>query len=235
MNKIAVCVPAGDMVHTAFAFDVAKAIAWHVITHPKDHVLPIFQPGTILADIRKTLVDNALKEDCTHVLFVDSDMRFPKDTIQRLLDADVPVIAANCARRRMPTSPTATQWDKAQEKATRIYTFPETTGYQEVDTIGCGVMMVKTEVFREVPRPWFQMPWHEKLQCFVGEDIYFCRSCQSRGIPIYIDHDLSKEIGHLGEWEFKHEHTWAVRELVAAKDAEADAKQKKEQEAALVA
>jgi hypothetical protein len=29
---------------------------------------------------------------------------------------------------------------------------------------------------------------------------------------VYIDHDVSKEIGHIGTFEFRHEHTWVMKE-----------------------
>jgi len=42
-----------------------------------------------------------MREGCSHILFIDSDMTFPQDMIQRLIDRDVDIVAANCARRRM--------------------------------------------------------------------------------------------------------------------------------------
>jgi len=33
------------------------------------------------------------------------------------------------------------------------------------------------------------------------------------GYKIYIDHDVSREIGHIGTFEFRHEHTWVVKDL----------------------
>ena len=50
------------------------------------------------------------------------------------------------------------------------------------------------------------------MQEFMGEDTYFCMLLKRKGVPVYVDHNVSLEIGHLGEFEFKHLHTWAVRE-----------------------
>ena len=36
--------------------------------------------------------------------------------------------------------------------------------------------------------------------------MYFCRLLQKAGVPIYVDHDLSKECGHLGSFDFRLDH-----------------------------
>jgi hypothetical protein len=33
----------------------------------------------------------------------------------------------------------------------------------------------------------------------VGEDFYFFRSLRAAGFKIYVDHDLSAEVGHVGQ------------------------------------
>jgi hypothetical protein len=56
----------------------------------------------------------------------------------------------------------------------------------------------------KTPMFWFQysMINHTTL----GEDIYYCIRCNQAGYDIYIDHDLSKEVRHVGMLEFCHEH-----------------------------
>lgn len=48
---------------------------------------------------------------------------------------------------------------------------------------------------------------------FVGEDWYFCEKLQAAGIPRYVDHSLSLEIGHKGDYIY--EHSDIVRPQVA--------------------
>jgi hypothetical protein len=57
----------------------------------------------------------------------------------------------------------------------------------------------------------FATPWDVAANGYMGEDIYFCKLLRDNAIPLYIDHDLSKHIGHIGTWEYKHQHTWAIR------------------------
>jgi hypothetical protein len=74
-------------------------------------------------------------------------------------------------------------------------------GIGRADGIGCGVMLIKASVFKKIEFPYFyfeQLP-NEKL---LGEDIYFCVKAKDAGIETYVDHDLSKEIGHVGNYTY---------------------------------
>ena len=64
--------------------------------------------GTYLPQQRMTLVKEAFQSGSTHILWIDSDMRFPKDALIRLLDRDLPIVGANYPMRRTPIIPTAT-------------------------------------------------------------------------------------------------------------------------------
>lgn len=212
MNRVVIAVPARDEVKTRFAFDLVKLVANHLNTG--DVVIPIQSIGTLVHSQRTALAQEAQKEAATHLLFLDSDMRFPEDTVARLLAHDRPVVGANCAKRRMPTGPTAANYRKDGKQA--VYTLPESTGLERVDLVGTGVMLIQMSVFDQIPAPWFASPWVPSMNTFMGEDVYFCMSLQRNGIPVFIDHDLSQEIGHIGEFEFKHAHTLAIREQVEA-------------------
>jgi len=36
--------------------------------------------------------------------------------------------------------------------------------------------------------------------------MYFCLKAKELEVPSFIDHDLSKEVRHIGSFEFRHEH-----------------------------
>ncbi len=101
MNYIAVCTPARDMVHTNYTYCMVNLVAYHTLNTTDAISLKLLQ-GTLIQNQRADLCLDALREGCTHILFIDSDMTFPQDMIQRLLKHDVDIVAANCARRRMP-------------------------------------------------------------------------------------------------------------------------------------
>lgn len=206
MTIIAVCTPARDMVHTQYAYCLTNMVAYHACNTDDRIDLKIMQ-GTLIQNQRAELALDAMREGCSHILFIDSDMTFPQNMIQRLLAHDLDIVATNCARRRMPTGPTAKIGNKL------IYSTLEDHGLQEVDTIGMGVMMIKADVFRKMVEPWFETPWRNDKRGYIGEDVFFCLKAKEIGYKIYIDHDVSREIGHIGTFEFRHEHTWVVKDL----------------------
>ena len=210
-NYIAVCTPARDMVHTMFTYDLVNMVCHHTLT-TNDAISLKISEGTLIANQRAELSLDAIREGCSHLLFVDSDMRFPQDMISRLLKHDLDIVAANCARRRMPTGPTAQIYKENGEREL-VWTMPESAGLQEIGSVGMGVMLIKAEVFKALSEPWYETPWRSDKRGYIGEDVYFCNKARAAGFKIWIDHDVSKEIGHVGTFEYKHDHTWVIKDL----------------------
>jgi hypothetical protein len=208
VNRIAIAVPARDTVMTHFAFSYANMLATHASKEPGD-LIPLLSQGTMIQSQRTELVKQAQSADATHILFLDSDMTFPEDTISRLLSHDLDVVGANCAKRRTPTGPTAT--DIVDGKPVEVYSMPESAGLQQIQSLGAALMLVKMGVFSVIPAPWFATPWVKYSSQFMGEDAFFCAKLREAGIPLFIDHDLSKMVGHIGTFEYRHEHTYAFR------------------------
>ena len=211
MTRLAICLPCRDIVQTGFAYDLARLTAYWSANHvPKGGKLHMFtSSGTLIADQRETLVKEALRVEATHVLWIDTDMRFPKDAVDRLMSHNQPIVAANYATRRLPCKPVAF----ADKTCTNlIYTKPDSTGLEEVYAVGMGLMLVDTKVYRDLPRPWHHIGFSQKADDFYGEDVYFCHQARAKGYKVFIDHDVSKEVRHIGNFEFTHDHVEACVE-----------------------
>jgi hypothetical protein len=131
-------------------------------------------------------------------------MRFPKTTIERLIAHDKPIVGVNATTRSIPVRSTAKNLEidfEKKENHWRAVSSKGKTGLEQVTAIGCGVMLVKKEVFEKTPRPWF---WFEVLpgDKLLGEDVYFCVKAHDAGFDCWVDHDLSNEIGHVGQYTF---------------------------------
>ena len=61
-----------------------------------------FNMGSEVAMQRQQLVDQALDTSCTHIMWIDSDMKFPPDTLQILLSYKKDIVAGNYSTR-VPT------------------------------------------------------------------------------------------------------------------------------------
>lgn len=203
MKNIAICVPAKDEVSTGFAHDLAIMSARFYGNAPSGTLFNVnFVAGTLIADQRQKLVMMAIKQGADYILFLDSDMRFPSYLLERMLAHDKDIVACNYATRRLPVKTVAFS-DFAELKC--IYSLDK-NGLEEVDAIGMGAMLIKTEIFKKLPLPWFSISYLPSGNMYIGEDIYFCKLAQANGMKVYVDHDLSKDVRHIGVMEFTHDH-----------------------------
>lgn len=165
--------------------------------------------GSILSNQRMdAMLGAASAKSISHLLFVDSDQTFPMDMLQRLVLRDEDVVAANIATKKIPAQPTAMNRDGEGWKP--VYTTEESTGLEKVDRIGCGVMLIKRKVFQAIVEDdnaseAFCVKWVPKVRKYQGEDWALCELIEKLGFNIFIDHDLSQEIGHVGNFVYTHE------------------------------
>ena len=212
--RVMIAVPSQDFCAVGFAHDLARLTGFMGSTRPDVQVYLFTSRGTLIPQQRTQLVKNALEIDATHIFWLDSDMRFPMDALSRLLAHDAPIVAANYSTRRPPITPTAAQGLNQHE-----YTDEASTGLVEVVRCGMGCMLTKVEIFRTIDAPWFALGYIPQLNDFVGEDVFFCQKAKFKGFPTLIDHDLSKQVIHLGEFPYQYSHTLIGRDQKVAAEA----------------
>jgi len=200
--KIAILLPARGQMEVATAFDLVAMCAYTIKT--TKHDIDLFtSAGTLIFDQRNKLVETALENKADYLLFVDADMRFPKDTLKILMAHDKDIIGVNATTRSEPVKPTAKNFIVNQDQSVDwlpIYS-NAMSGISKADGIGCGVMFVKTKVFKAMEEPYF---YFEQLgnNKILGEDIYFCIKAKDEGFDTWVDHDLSKGIRHIGQYVY---------------------------------
>jgi hypothetical protein len=199
---IGICIPARSFMEIGTAFDLANMSAY--TAKQTKHDLSLFtSSGTLIFDQRNNLVKAALEAKCTHILWVDADMRFPKDALIRLLKHNKDIVGVNATTRSEPVKPTAKNINYEEDGSVSWLPVYSNTkkGIEKVDAIGCGVILIKNSAFKKLEKPYFyfeQLP-NGKL---LGEDVYFCIKAKDAGIDTYVDHDLSMEIGHIGNYTY---------------------------------
>lgn len=218
--KVCICIPAGDELKTYFAYDWARMVGWTALNLAKQiEVKMMIAKGSLIPRQRESLVDAVLQhEDITHILFLDSDMRFPKNLIPRLLNHHAPAVCAGYVERGAPFRPVA--FGDSKRYGIRVWTKPENTGTQRIAACGFGIMMLETQMIREkLEKPYFMVGWNPatasdgKVAGHMGEDIYFCLKLEEAGVPLLLDHDLTKEVAHLGEFAYMQQHSLQYLEL----------------------
>lgn len=208
---IPVCVPSRDLWKAEFGRCMFNMAARCHLDHAKPthgfrvYTNVLMASGSGIAEMRNMLVRNALAQgETTHILFVDDDQMFPADAIHQLAIRDLDIVGANIVRKEAnPRTNSRSLTDNVP-----VWTLPDSTGTEEVEFVGTGMMLIKADVFRKIPEPWF----FYDIEKSVGEDVYFCRKAKEAGFKIHIDHDLSKEVKHVGHFYWGLEHTNAWRE-----------------------
>lgn len=145
--------------------------------------------GIYVQNLREGTAGAVLASGATHLCFIDADMMFPKDAIEKLLKHDKEIIGANYRQRVMQD-----KWT-AFKDGVSVSSYGK-NGIEEVDSLGMGLTLIKTSVFSKLPKPWFPMEWKDGTN--VGEDIGFCRLAKKNGYKIYVDHNLSQDVHHIG-------------------------------------
>lgn len=184
--------PARDTGPVSFAYDLARLYARTREDGPWSWVEMDFKPATYVHVGREAVLAEAIQWQATHVLWLDTDMHFPPDTAIRLAKHNQSIVASNCVMRDPRLLPTA------MRDGRRIATTQASSGIESVDFVGFGVLLMRTDVVASLPQPWFE---HGRNTAGddVGEDVMLCRKLRAAGRNIYIDHDLSKEVKHIGQ------------------------------------
>ena len=155
--------------------------------------------SSILYISREHLVVAALKANADYIMFLDSDQIIQSDTIDRMavhLENGEDIVTTLIFRKDPPFQPCIFSsqeklpneqiglkyYDVANEDLTKPF---------YVQSCGLGCAMIKTDVFKKIPQPWF-LP-----RPYTGEDITFMyEAVVNYGYKILCDPTI--EIGHYG-------------------------------------
>jgi hypothetical protein len=188
--KVALCVPYHRQVEGLFAHALS-ALLCHTLGRAEQGSIEfngVFAHSSVAADARNRAAEKAIKWMADWLLWLDSDQTFPPDTLFRLLAHGVDAVGCNVARR---------------DGSGPI--IPVDEGLKEVERIGMGVFLVSRRALDAIAakamKDGHSSPW--PLFDTVHEDYFFMDRLRAAGIPIHVDHDLSREIGHIGSYVYK--------------------------------
>lgn len=185
--KVGVVVPSGDTVHSRFMVALVSLFQYSL---EQGLELVIINPrSSSVAQGRSIGVEMAKKRGVDYILFLDSDMIFPYTTLTGLLSRGKDVVGATYVKRLLPTSLNHHELNGHDPVVG--------DGLREVARLPTGVLLIKTSVFDDLEKPYFQMNYPGD-GTEVPEDFYFSDRVREKGGSVWLDADLSKYIGHLG-------------------------------------
>jgi hypothetical protein len=194
-TKLAVLVPCRDTVPSLFTASLVELVKTTTMAGIDIHV--IYDQSTILLSQREKLAKQALNLKADYALWLDSDMMFPSTTAMRLMGHNKDIVCSNYMKRSVPLQTVAYPERGNWEDWLPLEHDGE---LQEVEGIGMGCMMMKTEVLKNIEPPFFAFEykdgeWH-------GEDFYFQQKLRDAGHKILVDMNLSTQVRHIGQWAF---------------------------------
>ncbi len=197
-HRVIICIPCRDSLHSMFAYNLVQLIQTCNINSIKVSV--IMELGSLISQQRQKLAEAALRQGATHIMWLDSDMLFPVNIVETLLNHDCDIAACNYSTRSVPLKGVA--YKTLGDWNSWLGYGGEVDRLVEVEGVGMGCMLVKADVYRNLSKPWFDVSWNDELGDHIGEDFYFCVKAREAGYKVMIDMLMSREIRHLGTTRF---------------------------------
>jgi hypothetical protein len=193
---------------TSLTFMIGFCAQKKIMNYKDQEIRTLNMKGSILSKSRFLCVEEAKKLNVDYLLFIDSDQTFPKSTIHGLVARNKDVIGANVATKQLPSQPTArnkgANFAQDPQDWVPVYTDEGSTGVEKVDRVGCGVLMLSKKAYLALePQDW-NTYWRPEIETFQGEDWTMMDAIEAKGFDVWIDHDFSQFVGHVGFFTFTH-------------------------------
>jgi len=148
----------------------------------REDTLSLFINGGYQLDrMRNEVVGEAIEAGCDLLLFLDTDMSFPDNTIPRMIE----VLEANSTYEAVSGLYTYktpdyhpqvfTDFNDKKKKFHRLMAFPLDRPF-EIAASGGGILMVKKRVFKKKKPPYFKFVYEGQSKVLpegMGEDLFF--------------------------------------------------------------
>ena len=190
--KVFIAVPSMDTLPALFCQSLA------LLQRAGDTMIG-FEVGSLVYNARNNLARQAINAEADWVLWLDSDMVFGPDLLQRMLkvctENDIDFLTALCFRRKPPYTPCLfDRLDKIDKGASYTALLSVPDGRFKVGGCGFAGVLMSTQVILDVGAK-FGGRMFDPMEGF-GEDVSFCWRARQCGYDIWCDSDI--EMGHVG-------------------------------------
>ena len=193
-KKILIAVPCMDMVSARFAQSLTtlKKVGQCTVS---------FLMGSLVYDSRNKLAGYAMEMEADYILWLDSDMVFQPDTLERMIQTldehkEIDILSGLYFRRGQPFTPVLYKKLETDAEGNTVWEdyidFPE--GLFEVAGCGFGCVLMRTDCLLDIAAKENGGMWFTPLRdC--GEDCAFCIRARENGYRIFCDSSI--DLGHM--------------------------------------
>jgi len=196
-TSVSILVPTRDTVYSHFSYSLGNLIK--TTTQMGINVHLFFDASTILINQRERLIEQAIEVKSEWVLWLDSDMMFPSTTLLRLLAHNQDIVACNYMKRSHPFKSVTFMDTNDWESWVPIKSEDELL---TVEATGMGCLLMRTSVFQNLIKPYFEYTFQPTTKDWLGEDFTLFKKLNSLGYQLKIDMNLSNEIYHIGTFAY---------------------------------
>ena len=161
----------------------------------------MFHQGGLIHRARNTVAEYFLKheEKPDYLLFVDDDMVFQGDALEKLLSNGKDIVTGNAFTRKFPVRPVVGHFDPV--RLGRINTLVEykKDELQQVESCGMAFTLISRKAMEQVTavnKHPFNFIYFPETDGELPEDSAFCWWAKQAGIDVWLDSRV--QIGHIG-------------------------------------
>lgn len=193
-KKILIAVPCMDMVSARFAQSLTtmKKVGQCTVS---------FLIGSLVYDSRNKLAGLAVEMEADYILWLDSDMVFRPDTLERMMAVldehpEIDVLSGLYFRRGQPFSPVLFKTLEVNEQGTLDWSDFEELPDELFEIAGCGFgcVLMRTDMLLDIAAKEGGGRWFTPI-ADAGEDCAFCIRARREGYRIFCDPTV--DCGHM--------------------------------------
>ena len=219
LRPVLIGMPAFDMMHTVTCRSLIGLAKENGTPHS-------FAIGSLVADARNRIVDDAFRMGVERILFVDSDMVFEPDMLYRMqacmTATGADVVCGIMTTRKHPIEPViykSLSWEEDENGYLKInketYLDYPVDSVFEIAACGFGACLVTVDICKKIMgnygAPFTPLPG-------LGEDLTFCIKAREAGGKIICDSRI--KVGHMGQALYDELSYQNYNRLIAAAEAE---------------
>jgi len=140
--------------------------------------------------MRNKCCNYAVEEGYDYVFMLDTDMKYPSDSVVKLIKHDKDFVVGSATQRLYPFFPTQYKEflkDTFKNKENRVFLTKENKDLIEIGSSGVVGALIKVNCLKKLKIPYFKIEYHENGVEFTGSDVYFCKQLSENKIKLFLD------------------------------------------------
>lgn len=200
---VAVCCPSSGSVKSGFASSLAAMMyssggaVKFILAFGGSSIVTVSRDLCVEQSlhVEQMAIDMGKGQRIDYFMWLDTDIIFPPMTLLSLINrargGNLSVIGATYVRRHAPYDIMVATLDG---KSVQVE-----SGLLEVASIPLGCCLMKRDVVAALPRPYFRLRHDDATGKTFGEDVTFFETIRGMGHRVWLDIDMTREIGHIAE------------------------------------